>query len=75
MAKPTCPRCNSKNQVKILYGLPRFDEEMEKDIDEGKIVLGGCSIDWDSPIWRCKDCFHKWGNQNEEFHKGVNQNG
>ena len=75
LTKPTCPRCNSKNQVKILYGLPRFDRQMEVDKEKGKIVLGGCSIELDSPIWSCKDCHHRWGDQTEEFFKWVNRNG
>ena len=79
MSKVSCPRCNSKNQVKILYGLIRFEqsdeEKIKKDRAEGKIVFGRCSRDLDSPIWRCKDCHHRWGDEKEEFLKWMNRNG
>jgi hypothetical protein len=79
LTKPTCPRCNSKNQVKILYGLIRFEKcdeaKIKKDRDNGKIVMGGCSRNVDSPIWSCKDCHHRWGNEKEEFLKWLNRNG
>ena len=32
MTKVSCPRCNSKNQVKILYGLIRFEQSDEEKI-------------------------------------------
>jgi len=51
------------------------EEEIKKDRVDGTIVFGGCSRDLDSPIWRCKDCHHRWGNEKEEFLKWVNRNG
>ena len=57
---PPCPKCNGKNIAEFLFGLPRFDEELEKEIKENKIVLGGCSTAWDDPKWRCNDCGHRW---------------
>ena len=30
--------------LNTLYGMPAMDEELRKDIDNGKIVLGGCMV-------------------------------
>ena len=65
MTKRTCPKCKSKNLAKFLYGLPRSIEPFEKRIEEKKIILGGCSTDWDSPNWRCNDCGHRWQNNSK----------
>lgn len=43
MKKPEkCPRCGSKSIAKILYGEPRYSEELKKKLATGKITLGGC---------------------------------
>lgn len=55
--KPTkCTNCNSENIARILYGMPDFNESMEKDIAEKKIVLGGCVIFDHAANWKCTDC-------------------
>jgi len=51
-----CPECKSKRIAKILWGYPAYSEEMQKEIDEGKITLGGCCISPDDPTWQCADC-------------------
>ena len=54
-----CPECSSKDVIPIMYGMP--DPEMQKKYDEGKIKLGGCSIDLDNmPDRYCNECEHKW---------------
>ncbi len=55
-----CPKCDSNSVAKIIYGLVAYDEQMERDLDAGKIVLGGCCISNDSPEWHCNECWHKW---------------
>ena len=30
--------------------------DLEKDISDGKIALGGCSIPIGGPVWRCAGC-------------------
>ncbi len=30
--------------------------ELQKEIDEGKVVLGGCMIDENMPHHHCNDC-------------------
>lgn len=40
----------------MQYGLPVFTPELERDVKEGRTVLGGCVISGDDPEWRCTDC-------------------
>ena len=55
--KPSkCPKCGSGRIASILYGLPAFSEKLEKDLEARKIVLGGCCIIDDDPVWKCTDC-------------------
>lgn len=60
MEKPEikCPKCKSTNLAEFRYGLPDFTDELKRLIAEGKIVLGGCEIFFDNPIYRCNKC-HK----------------
>lgn len=39
-----CPKCGSKKIASYLRGMPAYSEKLQKDIDEGKIILGGCII-------------------------------
>lgn len=60
-----CPYCGFRPVGTILRGLPAFDEEMEKDIDSGKIIIGGCVVTLNQPQWACKNC-------GAEFRKEIN---
>ena len=61
-SKPdNCPECGSKKVAGILYGLPMFDDELERRLSAGEITLGGCCITGDDPLWRCTECHHGWG--------------
>ena len=31
---------------------------MSKEVEAGKIAIGGCCRDEDSPLWKCADCKH-----------------
>jgi hypothetical protein len=44
-----------------MYGLPEFSPELERELDEGRVVLGGCCVFGDDPEWQCTDCGHRWG--------------
>ena len=33
-----------------------MDDELQKKIDDGKIVLGGCCVTFDDPRWECAEC-------------------
>jgi hypothetical protein len=53
-----CPKCDSKNIVPIVYGMPEIglhEEEMQ-----GKVHLGGCCEVIDAPNRHCNDCEHQW---------------
>jgi hypothetical protein len=56
-----CPACRSPRVARIQYGLPTFSPELEKDLDEGKVILGGCVMFGDDPEWHCMACRHRWG--------------
>lgn len=43
-AQIKCPRCGSTDTARYIYGYPAFSEKMQKKLDEGKWVLGGCCI-------------------------------
>jgi hypothetical protein len=58
--KNKCPYCNSKDVAKILYGLPSFSKKLEKELESGKLVLGGCCISEDSPLFHCNKCTKEW---------------
>jgi hypothetical protein len=47
--------------ARILYGLPNFDEELERRLAAGEVVLGGCCVFGDDPVWRCLECHESFG--------------
>jgi len=49
-----CPACGSPNVVRIMYGMPSYEAFL--DSKAGKIILGGCVMSENSPIWGCIDC-------------------
>lgn len=48
-----CLNCNSSRIAKIQYGYPIYDDKMEKDISDERIVLGGCCVKDDDPDYHC----------------------
>jgi len=55
--KPSqCPKCGSERVARILYGEPIGSESLMADLKAGRIVLGGCCITGDDPIWQCLSC-------------------
>jgi len=59
-AKAKCPRCESTEVIRIIYGLPANREEAMKAEREGKIKLGGCLVGEESPNFTCKSCGKEW---------------
>lgn len=51
-----CPNCGSGLVARYLWGEPEFDNELERELKSGKIVLGGCCITGEDPEWRCNVC-------------------
>ncbi|HLR81994.1 MAG TPA: hypothetical protein VK051_02535 [Paenalcaligenes sp.] len=59
-----CPHCGSKDIAEIMYGYPDFtSEKLKKDLDEGKIALGGCVVlgDVEQPTKKCNQCGEDFG--------------
>ncbi|HMQ96242.1 MAG TPA: hypothetical protein PKD19_03405 [Candidatus Saccharibacteria bacterium] len=55
-----CPECGSSSVARVMKGMPAFDDELERDIEEGRIILGGCEIVDGAPHLVCNDCKHQW---------------
>ena len=49
-----------------FYGLPMFNEELERRLSTGEIVLGGCCVCEDDPIWQCLECQHSFGHRTDK---------
>ncbi len=49
----TCPKCGSAKVAAILHGLQRFDDRLEREVKEGKVVLGGCCVTGNDPKRKC----------------------
>lgn len=65
--KIICPFCTSQNIAKILYGLPDLSsKELQKELDSGKTVLGGCLVDDNFPLYHCNDCGRDWGGRGSD---------
>ncbi len=60
-----CPSCASCKIARIRYGLPAFNENLERDLEAGRIVLGGCLVSENDPQWKCLDCEKKWDDATE----------
>lgn len=56
--KRYCTSCGSQRVARILYGLisTPYDKGLKKDLDAGKVVLGGCCITDESGTHRCLEC-------------------
>ena len=57
-AEVVCPYCGSRNIARILSGMPAFTEELQRELDEGKVILGGCEVEgiYPLPRYQCNDC-------------------
>lgn len=51
-----CICCGSKRIATYTYGYP--SSRIMKDVEAGKVAIGGCILDFDNPTWRCADCKH-----------------
>ncbi len=57
---PECPMCGGDSAA-IMYGLPADMDKLEKELNAGKVTLGGCCVSGDSPEWECNKCGYTWG--------------
>jgi hypothetical protein len=63
---PKCPECQSTRIARVVYGLPHFTPELEDELEEQVVVLGGCVIFDESSRWQCVNCGHRWGHAARE---------
>ena len=55
-----CPSCSSKDVAKILYGMPALTERLHRNMEEKRIVLGGCCVVDGQPEWYGNECEYEW---------------
>jgi len=51
-----CPNCGSEKIAEILYGKPIDSPKLRNELEEGRIILGGCFYADHFPAWKCLDC-------------------
>ncbi len=51
-----CPSCGHTPIASIMYGMPALSDTLNRDLNEGRIVLGGCCVSDDDPSWACSAC-------------------
>ena len=54
---PPCPRCGHR-VARLVYGLVRPSEELQRALDAGEVVLAGCVIE--SYRWGCTGCGERY---------------
>jgi hypothetical protein len=67
-----CPHRGSEKIARILYGMPVFSERLQKMLADNEIVLGGCCITVNDPVWKCVDCKAKVYRLDIDFKDSVN---
>ncbi|WP_054715223.1 hypothetical protein [Marinifilum fragile] len=53
-----CIFCGSTRIATYVYGYP--SSSILKDVEAGKIAIGGCCLGEDNPRWRCSGCGHQF---------------
>jgi len=56
MPKVKCPKCSSTNTTQIIYGLFDPNDQLEADVKNNKVYLGGCVISSIDPNRHCNNC-------------------
>ena len=71
-----CPNCGSCNVAMIQYGLPKWSMEFEEKLNAGVIVMGGCMLSPDNPVYECNECRIRWGrlyDEHKEFYDNMDK--
>lgn len=58
--KLVCPKCQSKNVARVLFGLPNYNEDLDRKLKNKEVVLGGCVLDVGAPDYHCNECGEEW---------------
>ena len=53
-SKHKCPACGSRENVRIVYGMPSPD--LFEAVQAGTVALGGCIMGEDDPNRVCRAC-------------------
>lgn len=61
MEREICPRCGSNNTSYYLRGLPIFDEELERQLSNDEVIIGGCCVTDNDPDHHCNKCNNDFG--------------
>lgn len=61
MKRLACPACGSNDIATFLYGMPMYTPALDRELEQGTVILGGCDINPDAPRWCCNSCNHLWG--------------
>lgn len=56
--KLKCSSCGFEETVRIVYGYP--SEAILQSSQNKEIVLGGCIVRPNNPLYQCLQCGHKW---------------
>ena len=59
-----CPHCGNREGIPIVYGYPSM--ELAEEAEKGKVVLGGCCVMEDNPVYHCDRCQHQWNRSEAE---------
>lgn len=51
-----CPRCGSADLAVYFYGMPSADWHLQLGSQSSRIILGGCGLSADAPLWHCTHC-------------------
>jgi len=51
---------NEAKRILLHLGYQNFDKKLERDLENKKVVLGGCTVTDHDPHWECNDCYHRW---------------
>lgn len=68
---PACPRCGKTNPALILYGYPDFDDELQQELAEGSVILGGCCVRYPDPKYQCRSCGKEFGGTPKLIENGT----
>lgn len=61
-----CPACNSTKVARVLMGYVRHPSEaLQKDLDEGRVIRGGCCVTGDDPDYFCHHCRYRWRDEDK----------
>lgn len=68
-----CPNCGHSPLASILHRYVGIDDDLDKRLEEGWIVLAGCCISDDDPRWECTNCGQRIYKKRSDELKPISQ--